>query len=141
MLFCVQKPFLTKNCFLIAEINLTSWGQLYTCLVEFRISIKFVDLYKILAYPNTKICSTCLIFCVFLTEVYSDSYIHSVPKMQKMMMMDFSNFTQFLLNIWQSWMFQQLHGGSHLRKLENRYSCLLNCSGIGWSGGNFPKFQ
>ena len=31
--FYVQKSFLTKNCFLTAEINLTTRGPLYTCLV------------------------------------------------------------------------------------------------------------
>ena len=29
----VQKSFLTKNYFLTAEINLTTWGPFYTCLV------------------------------------------------------------------------------------------------------------
>ena len=32
--FFVQRSFLTKNYFLIAEINLTTWGPLYTCLVS-----------------------------------------------------------------------------------------------------------
>ena len=31
--FFVQKTFLTKNYFLTAEINLTTQGPLYTCLV------------------------------------------------------------------------------------------------------------
>ena len=30
----VQKSFLTKNYFLTAEINLTTRGPLYTCLIE-----------------------------------------------------------------------------------------------------------
>ena len=34
----VQKSFLTKNYFLTAEINLTTLGPLYTCLVAFKIS-------------------------------------------------------------------------------------------------------
>ena len=33
LIFFVQKLFLTKNYFLTAEITLTTWGQLYTCLV------------------------------------------------------------------------------------------------------------
>ena len=32
-IFFVQKSFLIKNCFLIAEINLTTQAPLYTCLV------------------------------------------------------------------------------------------------------------
>ena len=35
--FFVQKSFLTKNCFLTAERNLTTRGPLYTCLVQFRV--------------------------------------------------------------------------------------------------------
>ena len=35
--FFVQKSFLTKNYFLTAEINLTTRGPLYTCLVCFYI--------------------------------------------------------------------------------------------------------
>ena len=34
MIFFVQKSFLTKNYFLIVEINLTTRGPLYTCLVS-----------------------------------------------------------------------------------------------------------
>ena len=33
--FFVNKSFLTKNYFLTAELNLTTWGPLYTCLVLF----------------------------------------------------------------------------------------------------------
>ena len=35
LFFFVQKSFLTKNYFLTAEINLTTRGPLYTCLVLF----------------------------------------------------------------------------------------------------------
>ena len=35
--FFVQKSFLTKNYFLTAERNLTTWGPLYTCLVTFQL--------------------------------------------------------------------------------------------------------
>ena len=34
--FFVEKSFLTKNYFLIAEINFTTWGPSYTCLVYFK---------------------------------------------------------------------------------------------------------
>ena len=37
--FFVQKSFLTKNQFLTVEINLTTRGLLYTCLVECKINL------------------------------------------------------------------------------------------------------
>ena len=40
----VQKSFLTKNCFLTAEINLTIRGPLYTCLVLKWSSFPFIEL-------------------------------------------------------------------------------------------------
>ena len=36
--FFVQKSFLTKNCVLTAEMNLTTRGPLYTCRVMIKIS-------------------------------------------------------------------------------------------------------
>ena len=42
----VQKSFLTKNYLLIAEIDFTTRGPLYTCLVDFKSeSIKFSKLF------------------------------------------------------------------------------------------------
>ena len=44
-LFFVQKSFLTKSCLLIAVINLTTWGPLYTCPVYFFLeSIQALDI-------------------------------------------------------------------------------------------------
>ena len=37
--FFVQKSFLTKNHFHTAEINLTTEGPLYTCLVEYGMTM------------------------------------------------------------------------------------------------------
>ena len=52
--FFVQKSFLTKNYFLTAEINLTTWGPLYTCLVVLhvfdRLSIKTFVKFMVVRY-------------------------------------------------------------------------------------------
>ena len=42
VLFFVQKSFLTKNHFHTAEINLTTEGPLYTCLVEYDMTMWFL---------------------------------------------------------------------------------------------------
>ena len=42
--FYVQKLFLTQNFLLFAEINLTTWGPLYTCLVIITTSVKSFNL-------------------------------------------------------------------------------------------------
>ena len=41
-IFFVQKSFLTKNHFHTAEINLTTEGPLYTCLVEYDMTMWFL---------------------------------------------------------------------------------------------------
>ena len=49
----VQKSFLTKNYFLTAEINLTTLGPLYTCLVAFKISDLDAESVKIVTKMQT----------------------------------------------------------------------------------------
>ena len=50
--FFVQKSFLTKSYFITAEIDLTTWGLLYTCLVDFDISLYELKLCRIQS-PNS----------------------------------------------------------------------------------------
>ena len=59
----VQKSFLTKKLFLFAEINLTTQGPLYTCLV-LSATLDSVD----------HICwAVCMIFCVIV--LHHDSMV------------------------------------------------------------------
>ena len=54
--FVVQQQFSTKNYFLIAEINLTTWGPLYTffVFVRFRQVINLMRLWSALWYLRAK---------------------------------------------------------------------------------------
>ena len=63
--FFVQKPILTKNYFLTAEINLTTRGPLYTCLL-FQRKLHFIAAESFSGGLETDSCWTNLVEFDFL---------------------------------------------------------------------------